>query len=57
MTRLRPLLRIYEKKSNPKMLKTKKFFAARSCLLDKKKVYLEHNSITKDWNLVKISVS
>jgi hypothetical protein len=31
------LLRIYEKKSNPKKLKNKKFLAARSCPLDKKK--------------------
>jgi hypothetical protein len=54
---LRTLLRIYEKKSNPKKLKTKKFLATQSCLLDKKKVLLGHNSITKDWNPVKISAS
>jgi hypothetical protein len=35
---LRILLRIYEKKSNPKKFKTKKsFLAARSCPLDPKK--------------------
>jgi hypothetical protein len=49
---LRTLLRIYEKKSNPK-----KFLVARSCPLDKKEVFLGHNSLTKDWNLVKISAS
>jgi hypothetical protein len=46
-----------KKKSNPKMLKTKKFLAAQSCPLDQKKVFWGHYSITKDWNLVKISVS
>jgi hypothetical protein len=29
--------------------------AAQSCPLDQKKVFLGHISITKDWNLVKIS--
>jgi hypothetical protein len=54
---LRTLLRIYEKKSNPKKLKTKKFLAARSCPLDKKREFLGHISVTKDWNPVKISAS
>jgi hypothetical protein len=54
---LRTLLRIYEKKSNPKKLKDKKFLAARSCPNDQKHVFLGHNIITKDWNLVKISAS
>jgi hypothetical protein len=57
MIYLRTLLRIYEKKSNPKKLKDKKFLAARSCPNDQKHVFLGHNIITKDWNLVKISAS
>jgi hypothetical protein len=54
---LRTLLRIYEKKSNSKKLKINKKMAARSCRMTKKKVFLGHNSIIKDWNLIKISAS
>jgi hypothetical protein len=54
---LKTLLRIYGKKSNPKKFKNKKFLAAQSCPHDQKNVFLGHNSITKDWNLVKISTS
>jgi hypothetical protein len=44
-------------KKNPtqKSKNLKSFLAAQSCPLDKKKVFLGHNSMTKDWNLVKIS--
>jgi hypothetical protein len=46
-------------KKNPTQFffKTKSFLAARSCPLDQKKVFLGHISVTKDWNLVKISAS
>jgi hypothetical protein len=46
-------------KKNPiqKSFKIKSFLAARSYPHDQKNVFLEHNSITKDWNLVKISAS
>jgi hypothetical protein len=46
-------------KRNPtqKSFKIKSFLDARSCPLDQKKVFLGHISITKDWNLVKISAS
>jgi hypothetical protein len=46
-------------KKNPtqKSLKLNFFLAARSCRLTKKEVFLGHNSINKDWNLVKISAS
>jgi hypothetical protein len=57
MIYLRALLRIYEKKSNPKKLKNRKFLAAQSCPHDQNKKFWGHNSITKDWNLVKISAS
>jgi hypothetical protein len=46
-----------EKNPTQKILKLKSFLIARSCPLDKKKVFLGHNNITKDWNLVKISAS
>jgi hypothetical protein len=52
---LRTFLRIYEKNPIQKSLKIKSFLAARSCLHDKIKVFLGHNNISKDWNLVKIS--
>jgi hypothetical protein len=51
---LRTLLRIYEKKSNPKKVKNIKFLVAQSCPHDKKNVFLGHNNITKDWNLGKL---
>jgi hypothetical protein len=51
------LLRIYEKNPTQKSFKNKIKLAARSCPLDKKKVFLGHISVTKDWNLVKISAS
>jgi hypothetical protein len=35
----------------------KKKLATQSCPHDKKNVSLGHNSITKDWNLVKINSS
>jgi hypothetical protein len=54
---LRTLLRIYKKKSNPKKLKIKSFLAAPSCLYDKRILFVGHNNITRDWNLVKISAS
>jgi hypothetical protein len=54
---LRTSLRIYGKKFNPKKLKIKSFLVAQSCPHDKKKVFLGHNNITKDWNLIKISAS
>jgi hypothetical protein len=41
-------------KKNPTQ---KSFFAAQSCQHDKKNVFLGHNNITKDWNLMKISAS
>jgi hypothetical protein len=46
-------------KKNPiqKSFKIKSFLAARSYPLDQKKVFLGHISVTKDWNLVKISAS
>jgi hypothetical protein len=46
-------------KKNPtqKSLKTTNILVARSCPHDKKNVFLGHNRITKDWNLVKISTS
>jgi hypothetical protein len=46
-----------KKKSNPKTSKIKSFLIARSYPHDKKDVFLGHNSITKDYNLVKISAS
>jgi hypothetical protein len=51
------MLRIYEKTSNPKKLKNKKFLAARSYPHDQKNVFLGQNNITKEWNLVKIIAS
>jgi hypothetical protein len=54
---LRTLLRIYEKKSNPKNLKNKMFFGCPNYPHDQENVFLVHNSITKDLNLVKISAS
>jgi hypothetical protein len=53
----RTLLRIHEKNPTQKSLKIKSFLAAQSCPLDKKKVFLGHISVTKDWNLVKINAS
>jgi hypothetical protein len=46
-------------KKNPtrKSLKLKSFLTAQSCPLNQKKVFWGHNSISKDWNLVKISAS
>jgi hypothetical protein len=46
-------------KKNPtqKSFKIKSFLATQSCPHDRKIVFLGHNSITKDWNLVKISAS
>jgi hypothetical protein len=38
-------------------LKIKSFLVARSCPHDKTNLFLGHNSITKDWNLIKISAS
>jgi hypothetical protein len=46
-----------EKNPTQIFLKIKSFLAARSCPLDKKRVFLGHISVTKDWNLVKISAS
>jgi transcription elongation factor Elf1 len=40
------LLRIYEKKSNPKKLKNKKLFGCLSCSKNKRVVVLIHNSTT-----------
>jgi hypothetical protein len=55
---LRTLLRIYEKKIQPKKLKNlKRFLATQSYPHDKKNVFLGQYNITKDWNLVKISAS
>jgi hypothetical protein len=47
-------------KKNPtqKSLKLKKvFWLPEAARLTQKKVFLGYNSITKDWNLVKISAS
>jgi hypothetical protein len=41
---LRTLLRIYEKKSNPKKLKNKKFFGCSSCPNLKIFLFLGHSS-------------
>jgi hypothetical protein len=55
---LRTLLRIYDKKSNPKKFKNKKvFWLPEATRMTKKNVFLGHNNITKDWNLVKITAS
>jgi hypothetical protein len=48
---------LWKKIQPKKSLKIKSFLAAQSCPHDKTNVFLGHNSITKDWNLVKISVS
>jgi glutaredoxin-related protein len=52
---LRTFLRIYEKKSNTEKLKNKKFFGYPKLPVDKIKVFLGHNNISKDWNLIKNS--
>jgi hypothetical protein len=46
-------------KKNPtqESFKIKSFVAPRSCPHDKINLFFGHNNITKDWNLVKISVS
>jgi hypothetical protein len=54
---LRTLLRIYEKNPTQKSFKIKSFLAAQNYPHDQTNVLLGHNSIIKDWNLVKISAS
>jgi hypothetical protein len=46
-----------KKYPSQKSLKIKSFLAAQSCPDGKTNVFLGHNNIIKDWNLVKISVS
>jgi hypothetical protein len=55
---LRTLLRIYEQKSSPKKLKTKKFFGCPKLpTLTKQKVFLGHNSIGILYKLVHLEAS